>query len=135
MCCPLDPNAFTGVIDGGPPCKTRMAFSAATTSACIAIERVKILNACCLGDDAGCPLNDKLDLQGTLSHSCSTFGLIVTTCQHHFRTISGSFLPASHIKPCYYSLLSITGDCARLWSLVPTLHVIFVSSIAESNKH
>ena len=89
MCCPLDPNAFTGVIDGGPPCKTRMAFSAATTSACIAVERVKIntciLISCCLGADADCPWNDNLfcqqgDLQGTLSHSCSTFGIVMNSC-------------------------------------------------------
>jgi len=129
-CCPLDPNAFTGVIDGGPPCRTRMAFSAATTSACIAIECVQLLIACCLGDDAGCPKIDKLSRQQKRKSAKNTFTLLFHMSQHYDFLLcitSGlhqaclAYKPASHIDPSYYSLLSVTGDSTCPWSLVPTV--------------
>lgn len=115
-CCPLDPNAFTGVIDGGPPCRTRMAFSAATTSACIAIECVQILIACCLGDDAGCPKIDKLSRQQKRKFARNTFTLLFHMSQwllvmHHSRTTSG--LPRIQTCLTYRPLILQPSVCYR----------------------
>ncbi len=80
-------------------------------------------------------ISQKGHLQGTIAHSCSTFGITATTCH---ASLQDYIRPASHINPSHYSLLSVTGDSTCPWSLVPTVtpmqHLLLCHDLCDKVK-